>query len=133
MQRIKVKRDNVTATHRLIEDRWPSDKPALAPGLTAYHKRGSIIVTPFEDNATAVLRPVETGCTVGHAQPVPGNVIEREVLSKDVSANRVAIGQWMIGPDEGHSKMRARCARSRLLRRGSRVRAATLSAAGHTP
>src|SRR5688572_21262314 len=83
----------------------PAQEALLAPGLAAHHRRRALAVAPFQDDAAAVLRSVEAGRAVGHAEPAPRRVVEGEVLAEDVRVRRVAVRDGVVRPREGNAQV----------------------------
>jgi hypothetical protein len=126
MEWIKVECDYVAVAYWHVKDRRPSYQLLFTPGLTAYDEWRTLPVAPFEDDSFSILRSIKAGSAIGHAQPTAGSIVERKVLTKNVSASRIAVGQWVIRSCESNSHVRTWCACGRLLRRRGRRGATTL-------
>src|SRR6266481_6681030 len=115
VERIEVKRHDVTEAGRHVQNRGTAQNIFFTPGLPADDKRRARRVSPFEDDPRAVFGPIQAGGAVGHAQPHSGNIVERKILAEDAGVTRVTISDRVIRPSERDAHVCARSAGDGIL------------------
>src|SRR2546426_908547 len=116
MHRVEVETDDMSFPHGHVQDRRPADQTLFSPPLSAYNKSFPIRIAPFHYHAAAVFGTIETSRAIRHTQPAPRDVIQRKVLSEDISVQGIAIRNRMVSAVECYPHMGSGRARSRTLR-----------------